>query len=68
MLFQVYLVLKDIQWSYDSSRLYTASADKSVQIWDLEENKRVKKIKGHSSFVNSVHANRRGYLKKYIRN
>ena len=65
MLFQVYLVLKDIQWSYDSSRLYTA--DKNVQIWDLEENNRVKSIKGHSSSVNSVHANRRGYLKKYIR-
>ncbi|XP_026193699.1 U5 small nuclear ribonucleoprotein 40 kDa protein [Cyclospora cayetanensis] len=35
-------------------RLYTASADESLAIWDVETGVRVKKLKGHLSIVNAV--------------
>jgi len=49
-----------LQWSPDEHRIYTASADKSVGLWDAESCKSIKKLKGHSSFVNTVHPVRRG--------
>jgi len=42
------------------SLLMSASTDKTGAIWDVEAGKRVKKLKGHSSFVNSCCASRRG--------
>ena len=42
------------------SALYTCSTDKSVCKWDLEVCERVKKLKGHQAYVNSVHCARRG--------
>lgn len=41
-------------------QLYTASADKTVQIWDIETNLPLKKLKGHTSYVNCVHPTKRG--------
>ncbi len=32
----------------------TCSTDKSIFIWDLNTCERIKKIKGHKSFVNSI--------------
>ena len=40
-------------WSRtDSTRLFSASADKSVAYWDVAEGTRIKNMKGHSSIVN----------------
>ena len=50
----------ELQWSTDCSKIYTASADKSVSVWDVAEGKRLKKLTGHTSFVNSCHSARRG--------
>jgi len=40
--------------------LYSASADKSVSVWDLDTHTRLKKLSGHTTFVNSCHPARRG--------
>ncbi|KAG0730292.1 U5 small nuclear ribonucleoprotein [Chionoecetes opilio] len=50
----------DLHFSTDGTALYTASADKTVMCWDTMSGTRVKKLKGHSSFVNCVHSARRG--------
>ena len=42
-----------IKWSQaDGTKLFTASADKSVAWWDVVEGERIKNMKGHSSIVN----------------
>lgn len=51
-----------LQWTYDSTNIWSCSADKSVMFWDAEEGKRVKNCKGHSSFVNSVACTRKGQV------
>ena len=40
--------------------MFTASTDKTLGIWDFETGTRIKKLKGHSSFVNSCFPSRRG--------
>jgi Prp8 binding protein len=50
----------DLRWSYDGTKIYTASADKTVSAWDIETGKRLKRFKGHSSFVNCCDTVRRG--------
>jgi len=50
----------ELHWSTDGSRIYTASADKSINVWDMGTHKRMKKLTGHSSFVNSCYPARRG--------
>ena len=42
------------------SLLMSASTDKTGAVWDVEVGQRVKKLKGHTSFVNSCCASRRG--------
>ena len=42
------------------SLLMSASTDKNGAVWDVEVGQRVKKLKGHTSFVNSCCASRRG--------
>uniref|UniRef100_A0A2K5XXW6 Uncharacterized protein n=1 Tax=Mandrillus leucophaeus TaxID=9568 RepID=A0A2K5XXW6_MANLE len=39
----------------DGSMLFSASTDKTVAVWDSETGKRVKSLKGHTSFVNSCY-------------
>ncbi|KAJ1536056.1 U5 small nuclear ribonucleoprotein, partial [Cladochytrium tenue] len=46
----------EIQWSSDGTQIYSASTDKTLGIWDAETGARVRKLKGHGSFVNSVAA------------
>ena len=41
-------------------RLISASTDKTVAIWDVEVGTRLKKLKGHQTFVNSCDITRRG--------
>lgn len=43
-----------------SSMLFSASTDKTVAVWDSETGERVKRLKGHTSFVNSCYPARRG--------
>lgn len=50
----------EIHFSTDGSTLFTCSTDTTVALWDLQTCQRIKKLKGHSSFVNSCHPNRRG--------
>jgi WD40 repeat protein len=40
--------------------LFTCSVDKTGAIWDVEAGERIKKLKGHTSFVNSCCPTRRG--------
>ena len=59
----IYLLLK---WSFVYfvfiffSTMFTASTDKTLGIWDFETGTRIKKLKGHTSFVNSCFPSRRG--------
>jgi Prp8 binding protein len=42
------------------STLYTASTDKTVGVFDVSTGARIKRLKGHATYVNSVHPARRG--------
>ncbi|KAK9885235.1 hypothetical protein WA026_010738 [Henosepilachna vigintioctopunctata] len=50
----------ELHFSTDGSNIYTASTDHTLGLWDLPTGKRIKKYKGHTTFVNSVHVTRRG--------
>lgn len=50
----------EAHFSTDGSNIYTCSTDKTISIWDVQESIRVRKLKGHTGFVNSVRATRRG--------
>jgi len=42
------------------SMVFTCSVDKTGAVWDCEVGERIKKLKGHTSFVNSICPARRG--------
>jgi Prp8 binding protein len=50
----------EVCWSQDDSKIFSSSADKTVSIWDLYEAKRIKKLKGHDSYVNCISSSKRG--------
>jgi len=50
----------DLRFSFDGSTLYTASVDKTVGVWDVASGSRIKRLKGHSNFVNAVGEIKRG--------
>ncbi|KAJ8868044.1 hypothetical protein PR048_031853 [Dryococelus australis] len=50
----------ELHFSTDGNTVYTASTDHTVGLWDLETGVRIKKLKGHTTFVNSCHPVRRG--------
>lgn len=52
--------IMDMQLSTDGDTIYTASTDKTICLWDMKSGNRIKKLKGHSSFVNSINPARRG--------
>ncbi|CAF1646407.1 unnamed protein product, partial [Didymodactylos carnosus] len=52
--------IMEIQWSPDGSELASCATDKLAFIWDIATCQRVKKLKGHKSFVNSVSYSRTG--------
>ncbi|GBB84430.1 hypothetical protein RclHR1_01100022 [Rhizophagus clarus] len=52
--------IMELQWSRDSSKIFSCATDKTVGVWDVTTGTRVKKFKGHTSFINSVSAARRG--------
>lgn len=44
----------DLRFNYDGSLLYTASVDKTLGVWDVSTGSRIKRLKGHTNFVNAV--------------
>ncbi|CAG0880587.1 unnamed protein product [Darwinula stevensoni] len=50
----------EVQFSPDGNTLYSASTDKTIGMWDVQTGARLKKMKGHTSFVNSCGVARRG--------
>jgi len=50
----------DLDWYRSGEILLTACADKTGVVFDVEEEERIKRLKGHTSFVNSICASRRG--------
>jgi len=46
----------DVEFSSDGSLVFTASADKTINVWDFETCVRLKKLKGHGSVVNACAA------------
>ena len=49
-----------LNYSEDGFHFYTASTDKTVGVFDSNTLQRVKRLKGHTLFVNSCHPARRG--------
>uniref|UniRef100_A0A2I3GAG4 Uncharacterized protein n=1 Tax=Nomascus leucogenys TaxID=61853 RepID=A0A2I3GAG4_NOMLE len=54
----------ELHYNTDGSMLFSASTDKTVAMWDSETGKRVKRLKGHTSFVNSCYLATLGLWKK----
>jgi len=50
----------DLRFNYDGSLLYTASVDKTLGVWDVTSGSRIKRLKGHTNFVNAVGETKRG--------
>lgn len=46
----------DLEYSHDGERLFSCSADKTVIIWDSATASRIKKLRKHQSYVNSIAA------------
>lgn len=50
----------DLQWSRDSTTLFSASADTHIASWDLETGQRIRRYVGHEEIVNTLDVSRRG--------
>ncbi|XP_055386283.1 U5 small nuclear ribonucleoprotein 40 kDa protein [Condylostylus longicornis] len=50
----------EAHFNTDGTEIYTCSTDKTLAIWDITTGMRVRKMKGHQNFVNSVQRTRRG--------
>ena len=53
-------VVLDLHWNSAGTRIVTASADKTVGVYDVSRGIRTKKYGGHSAVVNSCHISRLG--------
>ncbi|XP_014252579.1 U5 small nuclear ribonucleoprotein 40 kDa protein-like [Cimex lectularius] len=54
--------IMDISFSTDGNTIFTCATDNTVAMWDIISGQRIKKLKGHSGFVNSCQPTRRGQL------
>lgn len=52
--------ITELKFSTDGERIYTSSVDKTVAIWDINVGDRIKKLKGHAGFINTLDVARRG--------
>ncbi|CAK1550319.1 unnamed protein product [Leptosia nina] len=52
--------IMELCFSPDGAHMYTCATDNTVAVWDVPTGTRIKKLKGHSNFVNSVSGARRG--------
>ncbi|XP_067664474.1 U5 small nuclear ribonucleoprotein 40 kDa protein-like [Haliotis asinina] len=50
----------DLEFSTDGGMLFTVSTDKTGAVWDVDSGTRIRKLKGHQTFVNSCNPARRG--------
>lgn len=50
----------EAHFSPDGANVYTCATDKTLSIWDVQTSQRIRKLKGHTHFVNSVQGARRG--------
>ncbi|XP_041361654.1 U5 small nuclear ribonucleoprotein 40 kDa protein-like [Gigantopelta aegis] len=50
----------ELHFSTDGNTLFTASTDKTAAVWDVEVGVRIRKLKGHQTFVNAINPARRG--------
>ncbi|KAK9505611.1 hypothetical protein O3M35_009622 [Rhynocoris fuscipes] len=52
--------IMDLHFSTDGNTIFTCSTDNTVAMWDVIAGQRIKKLKGHTGFVNACHPTRRG--------
>ncbi|XP_077285600.1 U5 small nuclear ribonucleoprotein 40 kDa protein [Arctopsyche grandis] len=52
--------IMELHFSRDGSNIFTCSTDMTLALWDVPTSQRIKKLRGHSAYVNSIHGNRRG--------
>lgn len=50
----------DLHFSTDGSHIFTCSTDKNLSLWDIQVGERVRKYRGHQTFVNTCDIARRG--------
>ncbi|KAK6064990.1 u5 snrnp complex [Seiridium cupressi] len=50
----------DLQWSRDSSILFSASADMHLASWDLTSGQRIRRYIGHEEVINTMDITKRG--------
>ncbi|BES98472.1 WD domain, G-beta repeat [Nesidiocoris tenuis] len=50
----------DIQFTTDGNNIVTCGTDMTVALWDVMAGQRIKRLKGHTAYVNAVHPTRRG--------
>ncbi|CRL07516.1 CLUMA_CG020481, isoform A [Clunio marinus] len=50
----------ELHFSPSGESIYTCSTDKFVSVWSVETGQRIRKMKGHQNFVNSIENARRG--------
>lgn len=50
----------ELHFTPDGSQIFSCSTDNTLGLWDIVTGQRIKKLKGHNTFVNSVQGARRG--------
>lgn len=50
----------ELHFTTDGSNIFSSSTDYTLGLWDIVTGQRVKKYKGHTTFVNSIQGARRG--------
>lgn len=50
----------ELHFTPDGAHIFTASTDHTLGLWDIVTGERVRKFKGHTTFVNTVQGARRG--------
>eukprot|EP00118_Oscarella_pearsei_P021031 m.233716 g.233716 ORF g.233716 m.233716 type:complete len:350 (+) comp40097_c1_seq4:23-1072(+) len=52
--------IMELHFSTDGNNMFSCATDKTVAVWDTESGNRIKKLRGHTGFVNSCCPSRRG--------
>lgn len=47
--------IMELHFSRDGSNIFTCSTDMTLALWDVPTSQRIKKLRGHSAYVNSIH-------------
>lgn len=50
----------ELHFTPDGYQIFTCSTDNTLGLWDITTGQRIKKLKGHTTFVNTVQGARRG--------